>query len=289
MTTEGTFKGVGGVELFYRVIKPLTSPKAAVILVHGFGDHSGGLKNLSTSLVKKNYIVYALDLRGHGKSSGKRGFIRDWSEFRGDLHEFRKLVTLKLPNFPIYLIGHSMGGVMALDYAIDFGEGISGLVAIAPGISYKMKPLERLGITLMGKLKPDLGFTKSGNFQLHSKDPTLLAKHNPQGLRHNTATPGLGRGLIKAVTRVVNRAQSIELPLLLQYGLEDKITPPTKLKHFFHTVASKDKQVLEYPKAKHRPFEEVGKETFLNDMINWLDGQVENSQIDMHKSASKSI
>lgn len=289
MTTEGTFYGVGGAELFYRVIKPKAVPKAAVILVHGFGDHSGGLQNLSTSLAKNNYIVYAFDVRGHGKSSGKRGYIQNWSEFTGDLHEFRELVLQEHPLLPLFIVGHSMGGVITLDYALDYREGISGVIAISPAISYQATPLERFGITVLGKLKPDFRFTKKGNFQVKSKDPSLQAKHNPDGLRHNTITPALGRGLLKAVTRVVNSAQAIEVPLLLQYGLDDKITPPKKLRDFFNEVASADKQFVEYPFVKHRPFDEAGREVFFRDLVYWLDQQVRKQRDGSLASALLSV
>lgn len=286
-TTEGRYIGFGGAELFYRKIKPRTKSKGAVILIHGFGDHSGGLQNLTTSMVKNKYIVYAVDLRGHGKSSGKRGFIRSWSEFRGDIHELRKLVALEEPKLPLYVIGHSMGGVIALDYTLKFSAGIAGVVAISPGISYEPTAFERFGVMVMGKLKPDLSITKSGNFQLQAKDPALQAKHNPEGLRHNTATPGLGRGLLRASKRVMNNALSIKVPLLLQYGLDDKITPPKKLNQFFEQVGSKDKQVLEYAYSRHRPFDEVGREKFLGDLINWLDQQTNEKHKVQYKSAGR--
>jgi alpha-beta hydrolase superfamily lysophospholipase len=278
MTREGTFTGVDGAELFYRMIEPSTAPKATVIIVHGHGDHSGGLYNISFSLVQEGYIVYTFDLRGHGKSSGERGFINSWDEYRGDLHEFRRLVSKKQPGLPLYMIGHSMGGVIALDYAIDFSSGISGIIAIAPAVSYEVTRFERLGITLMGKLKPDLSIDKSKKFQLMTKNSAMAAKFYSDSLRHNTITPGLGRGLIQGVSRVLNQAPLISMPFLLQYGLRDKITPPTKLGSFFKQVSSKNKQLIEYPAAKHRPFDGAGKEQFLRDMITWLDQQVEKIQ-----------
>ena len=278
MTTVGTFNGVDGTELFFRVIEPLTAPKAAVILVHGHGDHSGGLHNLSASLVGNNYAVYAFDLRGHGKSAGKRGFIRTWDEFRDDLHEFRKLVSLDQPELPLYIVGHSLGGLMTLDYTLDHSAGISGIIAISPAISYEVKPFEQLGITLMGKFKPDYSINKSRRIRLLKKNSALHAKYYSDRLRHNIVTPGLGSGLVQAISRLENQAQSITIPILLQYGLDDKITPPTKLNQFFLRVAAKDKLLYEYPLAKHRPFDEVGREKFLGDLVSWLDNQLDKKQ-----------
>lgn len=262
------------------MLEPLTAPKAAIILIHGHGDHSGGLQNISESLVKNKYIVYAFDLRGHGQSSGKRGFIRSWDEFRGDLHEFRKLVALDQPELPLYIIGHSLGGLITLDYSLDYSEGIDGIVAISPGISYEVTRLEKLGISLMGRIKPDYSINKSGNLQLVARDSSKFTKYYSDVLRHNTVTPGLGRGLIQAISLVLEHPQSLKLPLLLQYGLADKITPPTKLRQFFNLIASEDKQAIEYASAKHRPFDEVGKKKFLGDLVGWLDQQVaENQQV----------
>ncbi|WP_160725154.1 alpha/beta hydrolase [Bacillus sp. USDA818B3_A] len=280
MMTEGTFNGGDGTDLFFRVIEPVTAPKAAVIVVHGHGDHSGGLQNLSERLVNKEYIVYAFDLRGHGRSSGKRGYIRSWDEFRDDLHKFRKLVSLDQPGVPIYIVGHSIGGLITLEYALDYSGGISGIIAISPAISYEVTAVEQLGISLMGRLKPDYSIKKTHRLRLLKKKSAIRTRYESDSLRHNIVTPGLGRSLIQAVSRVVNKAPSISLPFLLQFGLDDKITPPTKLRSFFNTVASSNKQLIEYPLSKHRPFDEEGKEKFLDDLIGWLDKQHDNNMCD---------
>lgn len=271
MTTEATFYGVNEVELFYRVFKPEAAPKAAVILVHGHGDHSGGLQNLSACLANHDYVVYAFDLRGHGKSPGKRGYIRTWAEYRGDLHEFRKLVSSELSGLPLYIAGHSLGGVIVLDYSLDHGDGLDGIIAIAPATSYEVTRTEKLLVSLMGKLKSDYSIEKHGNLEVLTKDPEVISRLSSDDLRHNTVTPGLGRGLMQTVVRLTNEAQSIQHPFLLQFGLDDEITPPTKLRQFYNSVGSQDKQKWEYPSMRHRPFDDLGREQFLADMDGWLD------------------
>ncbi len=113
---EGTFYGVNGAELFYQVHMPGMAPKGVVIAVHGHGDHSGGMQNVIEGLTERDYIAYAFDLRGHGKSSGTRGFIRTWDEFRSDLHSFRTQVGSEHPQLPLYMVSHSLGGVISLEY-----------------------------------------------------------------------------------------------------------------------------------------------------------------------------
>jgi alpha-beta hydrolase superfamily lysophospholipase len=275
MTVEEIFDGVNGVKLFYRVLKPKGSPKAAVIIVHGLGDHSGGLQNLYECLVEHQYIAYAFDLCGHGKSSGIRGFIRTWEEYRGDLHEFRKLVAAELPELPLFIAGHSLGGVITLDYSLHYGIDLAGLMAIAPAISVEVKPTEKLLVALMGKLKPDFKIEKPSNLHLLTKDPEMIARLHSDILRHNTVTPGLGRGIIQTIPRLMNQAQSITMPFLIQFGLDDEITPPTRLRQFFHSVSSQDKQKFEYDSMRHRPFDDLGRKQFFADMISWLDRQIE--------------
>ncbi|MFC4322517.1 alpha/beta hydrolase [Litchfieldia salsa] len=271
---EGTFYGVGEAKLYYRMIQPMSKPKGVVIVVHGHGDHSGGLQNLLDKLTEHQYIVYAFDLRGHGQSVGTRGFIKKWDEYRGDLHTFRQMVESESANLPLFLIGHSLGGVISLEYCLVHGTGIRGLVAIAPAISYKIKPIEKLLIPILSKIKPDYTITSASNQSLLTKDPKMIKRLNSDGLRHNTVTPGLGQGLLQTVSNLETNADKITLPLLLQFGLKDEITPPEKLRDFFHFIGSKEKVMKEYDEMRHRPFDEVGREQFYHDLIDWLEVQL---------------
>ncbi|MDQ0199517.1 alpha/beta hydrolase [Neobacillus ginsengisoli] len=258
--------------MFYRVFKP-SEPRAVVILVHGHGDHSGGLQNISERLLEHDYLAYTFDLRGHGKSPGVRGHIRKWEEYRGDLHAFRELVCTLNPGQPLYILGHSLGGVICLDYSLFHGSGISGVVSISPAISYEVTPTEKILITLMSKVKPDYTINKPGNPELLTQDHEIIKKLDSDPLRHNTVTPGLGSGLMRAIQRIMNQSQSIQMPFLLQYGLADEITPPEKLREFFLSVGSQEKQKLEYETARHRPFDDLERAQFLDDLLNWLDTQ----------------
>ncbi|OCT16011.1 hypothetical protein A8709_10360 [Paenibacillus pectinilyticus] len=268
---EGTFQGVGGIELFYRKAAPSEEPKGVIIAVHGHGDHSGGLVNLCAALVEAGYLVYSADARGHGRSPGIRGFIRKWDEYIGDLHAFRQFVRSETPQLPLFLIGHSMGGVISADYARNWGAGLHGLVLIAPAISYEMTTFEKWLIRLLGKLRPQLTIQKSGSVEGLSQDPDMIAKLQSDPLRHSTVTPGLGLGLSQAVPRLISQAHALQFPFLLQYGLEDQLTPPAKLQHFFDMVGSRNKKQHVYESMRHRPFDDLGRERFLADLVDWVD------------------
>ncbi|MCT2535154.1 lysophospholipase [Aquibacillus koreensis] len=274
MNLEGTFRGVGEAELYYRIIKPTSRPKAKVIVVHGHGDHSGGLYNLLNSLIEHQFSVYALDLRGHGKSTGIRGFIRNWGEYRGDLEAFRNIVDQEDSDLPVFLIGHSLGGIVCLDYALAFQENIAGIITIAPAVSYEMKWGEKILVSIMSRIKPDYTIEDTTNGHLLTKDPKKAGQFSTDPLRHNTITPGLGRGVIMTIKNVMNQANTIQVPLLLQLGVDDNITPPGKLRQFFSMVGTTDKLKIEYEGMRHRPFDDIGKENFLNDMIKWLDEHI---------------
>ncbi|MFC4559292.1 alpha/beta hydrolase [Virgibacillus kekensis] len=267
---DGHFSGIGNEKLYYRVFAPKTKQKGAVIVVHGIGDHNGGLFTLCKKLTAKGYKVYAYDLRGHGNSTGIRGHINDWAEFREDLHLFIQLVSKKIGALPLYLAGHSLGGVIMLDYLVGRGEGLAGAIAIAPVISYEPSWYEKMMIRVMGKLKPDyLIEQEQGDVQL-TKSPDKLDMLRNDSLRHNWVSPGLGRELMRTIVVIKERADLIEIPFLLQYGQDDEITPAVELRDFFERVGSNDKEKKEYPNLQHRPFDGIDTKQFFDDLNSWL-------------------
>lgn len=270
LSSEGTFAGAHGEELFYRSLVPATSPKAAVIILHGLGDHSGGMQAISKYLCEHHYATYSFDLRGHGKSPGTRGYVRRWEDYRGDLHAFRQMVQDLHADQPIFLVAHSLGGLICLDYCLHEDAGIAGLAAIAPALSYTFKPMEKWLILLMSCIKPDYTVEKP----VHSRTSRASDRtgwNHGDSLRHQIVTPGLGRGMITAQSSLKKRSPSLQVPFLLQYGTADRVTPPEQLRQFFATIGSRDKQQKAYEHMRHRPFDEEGNAVFLADLLHWLE------------------
>src|SRR5690606_5365987 len=108
--TEGTFRAFDGETIFHQAWLPDGTPRAVVLLVHGLGEHSGRYAHVASALVTAGCAVYALDHRGHGRSTGRRAFVRSYDEFLRDLHQFRGLIGREHPGAPLVLLGHSMGG-----------------------------------------------------------------------------------------------------------------------------------------------------------------------------------
>jgi alpha-beta hydrolase superfamily lysophospholipase len=131
---EGTFKGSGGLSLYYQSWYPHGQVQAIVAIVHGLGAHSGLFNNAVQYLISQGYGVYALDLRGHGRSPGQRGHINAWAEFREDLSAFSQWIQEQEPNCPCFLWGNSLGGAIVLDYALRFPKGLQGVIVTAPAL-----------------------------------------------------------------------------------------------------------------------------------------------------------
>lgn len=271
---EGLFSAADGTRLFFRAWVPHGKPKAAVIVVHGHGDHSGGMETISRHLVVHDYAVYAFDLRGHGKSPGTRGFIRTWREYRQDMHAFRMLVCSEHPGLPLFLVGHSLGALICLDYCLYHGTGVAGLAAISPAISFRANALDRALIHLMCLIKPDYTVAMPGRRSGISRARPASSGYYADPLRHNTVTPGLGRGIMLVQKSLLRQAHTLRLPILLQYGLEDGIASPMKLRSFFQMLGSAEKQRIEYVGMAHRPFDEPGYRAFLADLLGWLEKRV---------------
>ncbi len=130
---EGTFRGHGGLELYYQCWRPEGTPLAVLVLIHGFGEHSGRYMNVVNHLVPRGYAIWSFDHRGHGRSPGRRGFVRTWDEFREDIRLFLEMVRQQEGGLPVFLMGHSMGGLMVLEYALHHPGRPAGRHRLRPG------------------------------------------------------------------------------------------------------------------------------------------------------------
>lgn len=258
---NGRLQGTGKLDLHHQSWQPSGEPRGVVVALHGLGDHSGIIgRHLKEPLTAKGYALYGLDLRGHGLSGGIKGHAQRWSEYLNDLGLFLEQVRREQPAAPLYVLGHSLGGLLALDYTLHHPEGIEGLIAICPVVTFKISRLERFGAYLLSMLRPTQVLIDKPNFHMYKDDP--LAERF-------ILTARLATEIDKAQTRVKTRAGDFRTPMLLLMGLEDATVPPAEVRRFFDRVTAA-KQWREYPETGHNPLDEGRTADALGDLLAWL-------------------
>ncbi|MBD2775714.1 alpha/beta hydrolase [Iningainema tapete] len=267
---EGSLKGVRGVNLYYQSWHPLGNPCAIALIVHGLGSHSGLFSNVVEHLIKCGYAVYGLDLRGHGRSQGQRGHINSWSEFREDLKAFLQLIETQQPGCPRFLLGHSLGGVIALDYVLRFPKSVQGLITMAP-------PLGRVGVS---PLKLTLGRTLSQvmpRFALNtgfasataSSDRNVLAISTDRFM-HSRGSARLATEFLAAIAWIQFHADDLQVPILILHGGADQVALPEGSRIFFEKISFPDKERYEYPQSRHALHRDLDYPEILTNLEDWL-------------------
>lgn len=270
--TEGSFRGVDGLELYCQAWRPEAAPRAVLAVTHGFGEHSGRYKNVVDHFVPRGYAVYGFDLRGHGRSPGKRGFIRSWSDYRGDTAAFLKMVAEKEPHRPLFLYGHSLGGLIVLDYVLHTPEGLKGVIASgpslgAPGISPFLLAVSRI----LSVILPSFAMDTKLDATTISRDPLVVKAYKEDPLVHSMGTARLGGEMNATVLWTQAHAQDIRLPLLIVQGAEDRLAPAPDSRRFFDHVTYADKERIEYPGGFHEPHNDIEHPKVMADIERWVE------------------
>ncbi|MCJ7708893.1 MAG: alpha/beta hydrolase [Anaerolineales bacterium] len=270
--TEGSFRGVDGLDLYYQAWRPEAAPRAVLAVTHGFGEHSGRYMNVVDHFVPRGYAAYGFDLRGHGRSPGKRGFIRAWSDYRGDTAAFLKMVAEKEPRRPLFLYGHSLGGLIVLDYVLHTPEGLKGVIASgpslgAPGISPFLLALSRI----LSVILPSFAMDTKLDATTISRDPLVVKAYKEDPLVHSMGTARLGGEMNATVQWTQAHAQDIRLPLLIVQGAEDRLAPAPDSRRFFDHVTYADKERIEYPGGFHEPHNDIEHPKVMADIERWVE------------------
>lgn len=265
----GTFAATNGLTLHYQSWRPAGEPRATLILIHGLGGHSGASMGLVAPLVAEGYAVWAPDLRGHGSSPGLRGHITDWSEYREDLYHFEAHVALAEPTRPRILIGHSLGGLVAADYALRHPEGLNALALICPAVAPSIPFVQRVAVRLLAGLHPTFTLTSAGT-AITTDNPVMQAEIAADPLRHSHRSMGLAASLMKTATWVQRNAGRLQLPTLVQYAEVDQITPPEGIARFTTRLGGGQVTAKLYPGLHHRPFDDLAGRIVVDDMLTWL-------------------
>lgn len=271
---NSSFKGSDGIDLYYQVWEPDTEKKGVVILVHGIGEHSDRYPVLINTIVPRGYSVYALEHRGHGRSAGKRGHINSWDEYRQDLHIFFQLVMDKEPGTPIFIYGHSLGGLMMLDYVMHFPQNIKGVVASAPALAINTSPLLIMIAQVMSSIAPGLTLKTQLDVNAISRRKEVVEAYLKDPFVHSLASARFGTELLATIKHTNAHAPDLKLPILILHGSDDQITPAAGSLAFIEKVSSSDKQRIEYPGGYHESHNDLHAEQAMADVANWLDNHL---------------
>lgn len=268
--------GPRGKKLFCQSWVPQHNPRANIIIAHGLAEHSGRYEHVANDLCDAGYAVYALDHLGHGRSEGERCVVKKFNDYVMPLRKFVLSIKKQSPNTPVFVLGHSMGGLIVGTYLLDFQADVDGAILSAPAV--------------MGRRQPSLGaiikllFTAifsptTGVLQLDAKGvsrvPAVVQAYIDDPLVYNGPIPaGLMLAMSKAMKQLLQKAPSISLPLLILQGEQDALVHPDGAKRLYERAASVDKQIELFEPSYHEVFNEPEYSQAKTIMLNWLDQQL---------------
>ncbi len=264
-------KTTDGLLLRTFVEKAIGRPRASLVFVHGMGDHSRSLpnRNFSRSISESGYSVYAFDLRGHGQSQGESQYVDRWQRYHDDLAAVLEKVRDDI-SIPVYLVGISMGGLLAIDFSIESGHRVDGVVAVAPALSSKgASPLVKMSVKVLSALAPQISINSGLDLSNISRDIDSLAEYTADPYFRTMVTPRLGNEVLRSIERVQKNANRIAVPLLILHGIEDRIAPVDGSRTFVKAAPSRC-SLITFDGAFHNLFIETNKLEVFSSIITWL-------------------
>jgi len=267
--SEGTFESAG-LRIHYRSWRPPTPARAILVIVPGFNSHSGYYEWTAEQLLPLGVAVYAIDLRGRGQSDGERFFVATFNDYVDDLSRLIELARVREPGLPVYLLGHSAGGVVASLYTLQHQATLAGL--LCESFAYQL-PAPGFALAVfkgLGHVFPHAHVLRLKNEDF-SRDPDVVARMNADPLiAHETQPTQTLAELVRADEQLTRGFPTMTLPLLILHGTADKAAKAGGSQTFFDAARSTDKTLKLYDGYAHDLLNDTGKEIVLADISDWL-------------------
>ncbi|HEX6040133.1 lysophospholipase [Longimicrobium sp.] len=265
----------GGLQLFVRSWRPAVPARAVVAIVHGVKSHSGYYAWAGEQLAAAGLAVYALDLRGRGRSDGPRLYVDDIAEYTADVDALLKHARTREPGLPVFLLGHSAGGVVSSVYTLDHQAELAGL--ICESFAFRVYA-PSFALTLLGWISriaprlPVLRLPTAG----FSRDPSVVQAmiDDPLGVHHEAQPAATVAALVRAGERLEREFPRVTLPVLILHGTADRVTRPDGSQEFHARAGSADKTLKLYDGHVHDLLSDVGRETVMDDILRWIDAHL---------------
>jgi alpha-beta hydrolase superfamily lysophospholipase len=271
-TIEESFNGQAGVNIQWKAWLPDTDPVGVIVVAHGFGEHIDRYMNLVNAAVPRGYAVYGPDHRGHGRSGGERALIDKHDYLLDDLDRVFARVARDHPGLPVFLLGHSMGGNIALASALRNQERLRGLVLSGPAVTTAgVSKILQIVAAVLGRVVPKLGVQQLSSAGV-SRDPAVVAAYDADPLVfHGKMPAGTGAALLKTSKGFPARLPELKVPLLVVHGSADSIVSVESGRTAHALAGSTDKTLKIYDGLFHEVFNEPEHATVLADVLDWID------------------
>ena len=274
---EDRFDGVKGLSIFFRSWRPYGKPRAVVVICHGVNSHSGEYLWTGEQLQAAGFAVYALDLRGRGKSDGERFYVDDVADYVSDVSMLIEIAKTREPGVPVYLLGHSAGGVVSCTYALENQDKIAGLICESFAFQVYAPDFALAVLKGISHLAPHAHVLKLHNEDF-TREPKALKSKNEDPLIANEVQPTKTVAtLVRADERLKKEFPLITLPVLIMHGTADKATKPSGSQEFYDNAGSKDKTLKLYEGHYHDLLNDIGKEQVMADILAWIDKRLPKS------------
>jgi alpha-beta hydrolase superfamily lysophospholipase len=264
--TSSTVESRDGTAIYVRTWAPSGVPRGEAAIVHGLGDHGGRYEHIARALVAAGLRVHALDLRGFGRSAGRRAFVDDWSRYFDDLDAV--LDDRCDASRPFVLYGHSLGGLVALTYVLAGRRRPARLVLSAPALDAEVSGAKRLMARVVGRLAPRVTLRNDITGDQLARDPAVGEDYFGDPLVLTRTTTGLGREFLRAMESARTSLSDLTVPTLVVHGGQDTLVP-TWVSEPLEEVHCVERIVL--PGMRHEWHNEPGEsDAALATVVDWV-------------------
>jgi len=261
-----------GTRLFRRAWMPPT-PRRTLAIVHGFAEHSGRYDHVGAWFAARECAVHAYDQRGHGRSDGERGHVEAFSQLLDDCEAFLDAVRREHPEQPLFLLGHSMGGLVTTTLLADRKPDLAGAIvsgpplALGPGASRSKLRMARLLRRVAPRWKLGAGISAADL----SRDPEIVKAYEDDPLVFHQATTTFGAELLDAAAQASEAGMRVRTPMLLLHGEADRLCPPAGSRHFHGQLRGAGHRLRVYPRLRHEILNEPEHEQVFEDVLGWIE------------------
>jgi len=271
---EERFQSESGLNIFFRSWRPAAQARAVVVIVPGFNSHSGYYQWVAEQLTAGGLAVYAVDLRGRGQSDGERFYVEKFQDYVDDAAHLIALAKMRDRGLPVFLLGHSAGGVVSCLYTLEHQTELAGLICESFAFQVPAPDFALAVLKGLSHIAPHAHVLPLKNADF-SRDPAVVDKMNGDPLiAHETQPTKTVAEMVRADELLKQSFPKFSLPLLIIHGTADKATRPSGSQLFFDSAGSSDKTLKLYDGHFHDLLNDVGKEDVMADITRWIDGRV---------------